>query len=167
MQKPFEAYHQTVLHELGAVQTWPSSLAESAGTWSVWEEKKAASPTPPPAPSTASTGRQSLFSSTLFPRQNSKRLACICVSVPHLYRVNILQWWSQSVSDPFVDLYREQLDFVSHRLLSGLKLLAQNLHYWFQRHDLRTKLTRRRGQMVSSVSARFTTLWGERTSQRS
>lgn len=46
------------------------------------------------------------------------------LSVTHLHRVNVLQWRSQDISDPFINLHSKKLCFVSHRLLSGLKLFG-------------------------------------------
>jgi len=49
-------YRRTaLLLVLVAAQTLPSGPAGSAGTWTAWEEKKVASPTPPQALSAAGT----------------------------------------------------------------------------------------------------------------
>lgn len=61
-------------------------------------------------------------------------------TVSYLNRVDVLQWRSESVSDPPVDLHGQKLGFISDSLLSGLKLLRQNLDHRLQGHDLRPKL---------------------------
>ncbi len=61
----------------------------------------------------------------------------------HLYRVDILEGSSQRITDPSIDLHRQQFGLISNCLFSRLKQFCQHFHNRLESYDLGSKFTER------------------------